>query len=314
VSDLTQMRFHFGERDRDGDRPLEAAVMDACARHGVRAAALMRGVEGFGAKHHLRTDRLLSLSEDTPLIAVAVGDGATIEALAEEVRGLAGDGLLVLDPLDARDGEMVKATIWGPRSGPASPHLEAVATLKRHGAEAATVLLGVDGVLDGERRRAHFVAGNRGVPAMTVGVGPRAAIDAAVAEIGAAASLVTVEAVVPKWRISPPSLHSGAAVRVTLVTVEIASAGSRPVYLEFVRRLRREGAAGATAQRGVWGFCGEGEPHGDRVLAMRRDVPMVVEVVDVPERAARWLEIAHELEGESDVVYVQGAGEVISEW
>jgi len=41
---------------------------------------------------------------------------------------------------------------------------------------------------------------------------------------------------------------------------------------------------------------------------------MVVEVVDVPERAARWLEIAHELEGESDVVYVQGAGEVISEW
>ena len=32
----------------------------------------MRGVEGFGAKHHLRTDRLLTLSEDLPLVSVAV--------------------------------------------------------------------------------------------------------------------------------------------------------------------------------------------------------------------------------------------------
>ena len=70
-----QLRFHFGERDRDGDgRPLDVAVMDACARHGVWAAALLRGVEGFGAKHVERTDRLLSLSEDAPLVAVAVGE------------------------------------------------------------------------------------------------------------------------------------------------------------------------------------------------------------------------------------------------
>jgi PII-like signaling protein len=304
VSELTQMRFGFGERDRDGDGPLEAAVMDACARHGVRAAALMRGTEGFGAKHRLRTDRLLSLSEDTPLVAVAVGDSEVIEALAEEVRGLAGNGLVVLDPLEAGEAEVVKATIWGPRSGPASPHLGAVAALKRHGAEAATVLLGVDGVLDGERRRARFVASNRGVPALTVGVGPRAAIDAAIAEVDASTSLVTVEAVVGKSVIDRVSHHT----RVTLVTSEVGSRGSRPVYLEFIHRLRREGAAGATAQRGVWGFRGEEEPRGDRVLALRRDVPMVVEVVDVPERAARWRELALELACEGDVVYSEAVG------
>ena len=33
--EMLQLRFHFGERDRDGDGPLDAAVMDACARHGV---------------------------------------------------------------------------------------------------------------------------------------------------------------------------------------------------------------------------------------------------------------------------------------
>ena len=33
---------------------------------------LLRGADGFGRKHHLRTDRLLTLSEDLPLVAVAV--------------------------------------------------------------------------------------------------------------------------------------------------------------------------------------------------------------------------------------------------
>jgi PII-like signaling protein len=362
-----QMRLYFGERDRSGDGPLESAVMAACARRGVQAAALMRGVEGFGGKHRLRTDRLLSLSEDAPLVAVAVGESAVVEGLAEEVRELAGEGLLVLEttttgtatpsavvvaapvvgaPGDDERADRVKVTVWGPRTGPTAPHLEAVAALKRHGAEAATVLLGVDGVLDGERRRARFVAGNRGVPAMTVGVGTRAAIDAAVAEIDGAANFVTVEsvvtyrriatvshhnegAVVPKWRISPPTHHADAAVvgksvidrvshhgpaqgsasaeatRVTLVTSETASRGAHPAYLEFIHRLRREGAPGATALRGVWGFRGDGEPRGDRVLALRRDVPMVVEVVDAPEHAARWLELAREVACEGDVVHSQ---------
>jgi PII-like signaling protein len=317
------MRFHFGERDRDGDGPLEAAVMDACARHGVRAAALMRGAEGFGAKHQVRTDRLLSLSEDAPLIAVAVGDGVTIEALAAEVGEMASEGLLVLEtvgaPEDDEGSDRVKVTLWGPRTGPTSPHLEAVAALKRHGAESATVLLGVDGVIDGERRRAKFVAHNRDVPAMTVGVGTRAAIEAAVAEVARAAHLVTVEAVELYRRIETVSLHGDAegsataeATRVTLVTSEVASRGSHPAYLEFIHRLRREGAAGATAQRGVWGFRGEGEPHGDRVLALRRDVPMVVEVIDAPERAARWLELALEVACEGDLVYARPIAKAIA--
>jgi PII-like signaling protein len=386
VSDLTQMRFHFGERDRDGDGPLEAAVMSACARHGVRAAALMRGSEGFGGKHRLRTDRLLSLSEDTPLVAVAVGEAAEVEALAAEVREMAGEGLIVLETTttgpatpsaavvagpvvggpgdgggaadrdrrersgDGRAGDEegsapVKATIWGPRTGPNSPHLEAVAALKRHGAESATVLLGVDGVLEGERRRARFVAGNRAVPALTVGVGKRSAIEAAISEIDTTTHLVTVEpvelyrriatlslhteppvelssriaratlhtdpsdpSVAPKSRIARQRRHGADAIRVVLVTSEVASRGSHPVYVEFIHRLRREGAAGATAQRGVWGFRGDEEPHGDRVLALRRDVPMVVEVVDAAERAGRWLEIAEEVACEGDVVYSQAVG------
>jgi PII-like signaling protein len=355
VTDALQMRFHFGERDRDGDGPLEAAVMDACARRGVRAAALLRAVEGYGAKHRMRTDRLLSLSEDPPLVAVAVGDAGEIEGLADEVREIAAEGLIVFEPVevlggggaetvsepvsegegsegaagdedsDGPPGDVVKVTIWGPRTGPTAPHLGAVAALRRHGAESATVLLGVDGVLEGERRRARFIAGNRGVPAMTVAVGKRAAIDGALAEVDGAAHLVTVEPVESYSPIAGASHHSeggverksvidrvrrhgdagASAIRVTLVTSEIASRGGHPAYLEFIHQLRREGAPGTTALRGVWGYRGEGEPHGDRVLALRRDVPMVVETVDSPEGVARWLELARSLACEGDVVHVQ---------
>ena len=215
--ELLQLRFHFGERDRvRDDGPLEAAVMDACARRGVATAATLRGIEGFGAKHGLRTDRLLTLSEDAPLLAIAVGEGEVVEAVAEDLQALAGEGLVVLEHVDARltpstgsattsaamaaepvdaVGEVVKATVWGPRSGPGSPHLAAVAAFHAHGADAATVLLGVDGVLDGERRRARVVAANRGVPAITVATGGRTAIEAALADHEVAPSVITVEPV-----------------------------------------------------------------------------------------------------------------------
>lgn len=337
---MIQLRLYFGERDRDGDGPLEDAVLAACARRGVAAAALLRGVEGFGAKHLLRTERLLSLSEDAPLVAVAVGDDETIEALADEVRGIATEGLLTLEEVGVLDGgartastttspaeqavvpvvgapvdeggrDVVKATIWGPRTGPTSPHFDAVAALKRHGAESAAVLLGVDGVLAGERRRARFVAGNRGVPAMTVAVGTRNVIEAAVAEGDGVAHLVTIEGVERKLLIEQPRLHSEAA-RVTLVTSEVAQCGARPLYVALIHELRRSGAAGATALRGVWGFRGGGEPHGDRVLALRRDVPLIVETVDAPERAERWRELALELACEDDFVHSQRLFEAIT--
>jgi PII-like signaling protein len=312
VSAALQMRFHFGERDRDGDGPLDAAVMDACARHGVWAAALLRGVEGFGAKHLLRTDRLLSLSEDAPLIAVAVGETGTVEALAEEVRSIAAEGLLVLEEVEtAPSGDLVRATLWGPRTGAESPHLRAVDALYRHGAEAATVLLGVDGVLDGERRRARFVAGNTGVPAMTVAVGERGVVTAALAELGSLANLVTFEAVAPRSRIARRKRHGGAspgASRVALLTSEATQCEHHPLYLEFIHALRREGARGATALRGVWGFRGDVAPHGDRVLALRRDVPVIVETIDTAERAGRWLEIAESLAERPDLMYRQNLG------
>jgi PII-like signaling protein len=308
--EMLQLRFYFGERDRCGDGPLDVAVMAGCARHGVSAAALLRAVEGFGAKQRMRTERMLTLSEDPPLVAVAVGESGRVEALAEEIRRIADDGLLAVNQVTTPDRpnapeDQVRVTIWGPRTGSRSPHMSAVDALHRHGAEAAMVLLGVDGVLDGERRRARFVASNHDVPALTVAVGEWGRIEAALAEVDGAAPLVTVEAVELSSRIEGEKLHSAAATRVTYVTSEIEARGPHPCYLELIHRLREQGAAGATALRGVWGFRGATPPHGDRVLALRRDVPILVEAIDAPEPATRWRELALSFVGADDVVHSQ---------
>ncbi len=79
----------------------------------------------------------------------------------------------------------------------------------------------------------------------------------------------------------------------------------RALHLELIRRLRAEGAAGATALRGVWGYHGDHPPHGDRLLALRRHVPIATVVVDTPSRSRRWFEIAAELTAETGLVTVE---------
>ena len=71
-ADCIKLTSYFSERQRTGGRFVADALLDLYGQHQISASILLRGTEGFGLKHHLRTDRSLTLSEDLPLIAVAV--------------------------------------------------------------------------------------------------------------------------------------------------------------------------------------------------------------------------------------------------
>ena len=55
------------------------------------------------------------------------------------------------------------------------------------------------------------------------------------------------------------------------------------------RSSTRGTASGATVLRGIWGFHGDHEPHGDKLIQVGRQVPVTTIVVDSPERIAREL-------------------------
>jgi PII-like signaling protein len=302
------LTVHFGERDRAGDGLLADALFEDFARHGVHTSVLLRGIEGYGLRHHLRTDRLLTLSEDLPAVAIAIDEPGRIEGVVEELPGPQGTGLVTVEEVGAAgDGGDQKLTVYlhrRRRLDGAPAYVGVCDLLRRHGVGGATTLLGVDGTVGGDRRRARFFSANSDVPMMVVAVGAAESIGGAVAELEGAleAPLLTTESVqVLKRdgeRSGELSVREGEADRwrrLSLYSSESATVGGHAVHHELIRRLRQAGARGATAVRGIWGYHGDHEPHGDRLLQLRRRAPIVTAVVDRPDRIASWFAIAEEL-------------------
>lgn len=72
----------------------------------------------------------------------------------------------------------------------------------------------------------------------------------------------------------------------------------RPLYEAIVRRAREEGLAGATVLRGIEGFGAHSRIHTSRILRLSEDLPVVIEIVDEPERVEAVLPALDEMIGE----------------
>jgi len=63
----------------------------------------------------------------------------------------------------------------------------------------------------------------------------------------------------------------------------------RPLYEAIVEEARQNGLAGATVLRGTLGFGAHSRLHSAKVLRLSEDLPMIVEIVDRPERIEGFL-------------------------
>ena len=81
MTDCLKLSVYFGESDRVGRHLLSDALLDVFAQRSLHASLLLRAAEGFGVKQTLRTDRFLTLSEDLPLVAIAIDRPAVIEVV-----------------------------------------------------------------------------------------------------------------------------------------------------------------------------------------------------------------------------------------
>lgn len=69
-------------------------------RAGLAGASVMRGIEGFGRSNHVRTTRLLSLSEDLPVVVVMIDPDERIRASLPELEELHIEGLAIVEPVE----------------------------------------------------------------------------------------------------------------------------------------------------------------------------------------------------------------------
>ena len=64
-----------------------------------------------------------------------------------------------------------------------------------------------------------------------------------------------------------------------------------PLYEWIVRKAREQGLAGATVVRGLEGFGAHSRLHTAKILRLSADLPIVVEIVDTPEKIDAFMAI-----------------------
>ncbi len=95
-----RLTIFVGESDRSHHRPLYTEIVHRAHAAGLAGATVLRGVEGYGASSRIHTARLLSLSEDLPMVIVIVDTEEKVRAFLPQLDELVGEGLVMIDPVE----------------------------------------------------------------------------------------------------------------------------------------------------------------------------------------------------------------------
>lgn len=93
-------RIYVGESDTWRGRPLYEAIVHLLRERGLAGATVLRGIEGFGAKQHIHTTRILRLSEDLPVLIEVVDIEERVRAVLPELDAMVTGGLITLERVE----------------------------------------------------------------------------------------------------------------------------------------------------------------------------------------------------------------------
>jgi PII-like signaling protein len=329
--DCLKLSAYFGERQRVGGRFVSETMLGLYEQRRVATSIVLRGIAGFGSRRHFRTDQSLSLSEDPPVAVIAVDTKPVIEGLLEPVLAVEKRGLISLERARLLDDdihsielsdeyhEATKLTIYVGRKERvygAPAYLALCDLLYRRQLAGASVFLGVDGTVRGQRERAQFFGRNTDVPMMIIAVGSGERIGQVLPEIGGLLRrpVVTLERVrvckrdgelLERPHALPGTDEHGLALwqKLMVYSSESARFDGMPIHRALIHRLRHhESSHGATVLRGIWGFHGDHAPHGDKLFQLGRHVPVVTIIIDTPNNIAASFDIVDEITREQGLV------------
>lgn len=69
----------------------------------------------------------------------------------------------------------------------------------------------------------------------------------------------------------------------------------KPLYEAIVQRAREAGLAGTTVLRGLMGYGAKSRIHTAKVLRLSEDLPILIEIVDLPDRIQAFLPALDEM-------------------
>jgi len=95
-----RLTIFVGETDLWHHKPLFTEIVHRAHRAGLAGATVLRGIEGYGASNHVHTTRILSLSDDLPVVILIVDDETRIREFLPTLDELIGEGLVILEPVE----------------------------------------------------------------------------------------------------------------------------------------------------------------------------------------------------------------------
>ena len=93
----TPMRIMIGESDKYQGKPLYEALVELLRSRGLAGATVLRGISGFGSTSHVKSDKVLRLSFDLPIIIEVVETEEAIQSVLPDLDHMIGGGLITLE-------------------------------------------------------------------------------------------------------------------------------------------------------------------------------------------------------------------------
>lgn len=84
-----QVSIYTKQTDMHGDTPLYESIIRWLLHKDVSGATVLRGVMGFGRHRHVHRKGLLGVSDDHPMVVVAIDDAEKLEKLLPDLHLLA---------------------------------------------------------------------------------------------------------------------------------------------------------------------------------------------------------------------------------
>ena len=93
----TLMRIFVDEADRNGKRPLYAAIVEELRRNGFAGATVLKGIEGFGAHREVHAARSVDFASNLPVVIEVAEDEEKVRTIVPILTAMIPEGLITLE-------------------------------------------------------------------------------------------------------------------------------------------------------------------------------------------------------------------------
>lgn len=95
--EATKLTVYIGDSFRHGRKTLYRALVEMLQDEGIAGATVLHGIEGYGVDKQIHTARILDLSNDLPVIVIAIDRTEKIEAVFPKLDAMIYKGLVTTE-------------------------------------------------------------------------------------------------------------------------------------------------------------------------------------------------------------------------